>query len=327
MSQISTENPYPSLMQRIRCDLDKNRNLQDKIDQEFDLAYLCCNPPQPSSSSSEPPPSSSSSAPLSSSSSACDTVYESPKIFDEWDWNSGVSTGAGVGVNTWTGMRNARVLTTLPGRVDSKRAKVQDNCILVNGDPLDKRAYHAQFDNDWWNPALTTQAAFYNALFFVVEIDLFKPGETVLWNHIISGDLNNNYNSFTSQTSSNTIGTRLNGAAYASRSRPSWIQNGVQRYIVEMTYNPTSPSPYTNRDLRIRVNGFAIAAQISSVALKRIVGVGVVAPIDYSANSTLNRRLLSILALQDENLNLITNEAIVEAREYLACKWNVTLQS
>lgn len=323
---ISPDNPHQVLMKRIRCDLSKNRNLQDGIEYQFLLSDICCNPP--SSSSSVPPPSSSSSVPPSSSSSSEPPVciFESNYIFDEWDWNEGVDTGLGEGVDTWEGIRNNRVLTTLPGRVDSKRSKVQDGCIFVNGALNDKRAYHAFFDDDWY-PTGETDVYQGNALFFIVEIDLFKTGESILWNHIITGGYDNGYNSFSSQASTNRIGTRTNGATWENIIRPGWIANGVQRYMVEMRYDYAGP--FTGHHFNLMLNGKLIKTVNSTSALKKILGVGVPAPLDYSANSTLNRRLLSVFALRHPVTNhfgRIPETIFQQSRQYLSCKWGITLQ-
>lgn len=234
-----------------------------------------------------------------------------------------MDTGEGEGVNAWTGARKGRVLTTYPARLDAKRAKVQDNCILINGDPLDKRAYHAEFPENWYIPGST---AYHNCIFAIVEIDLFKVGETTLWNHMITGESNASFNSFSTQTSSNTIGTRTNSASYTSIQRPAFITPGVRRYMIEMRYGAMGST--TMNDFTILVNGYPIVQANSPYGCRNIFGVGVVAPQDLAANSTLNRRLLSIFAMKGGFLPHIRleNSELNKARQYLSCVWDIPLE-
>lgn len=255
----------------------------------------------------------------SSSSGGCPPLTQD--IFDEWEWNQGIITGSQGGVDQWIGFRNGRILTTLLGRPEERRAKVEDGAIFSNGAEGFKTAYQASLSSDWYSGF---QTAYSNALFFVVEIDLFKLGETVLWNHLLTGGFDNEYNSFSSQSSTNTIGTRLSGV-YQSISRPLWMTPGLKRYLVEFHYGPQGS--LEANDLKLVLNGFPLIASISSAALKNVLGLGIVAPVDYSANSLLNRRLLSILALKNSNNARLSSQSIIEARNYLACKWNILLQS
>lgn len=324
MSQISEQNPKIPLIHRLRCNLQKNRELSNQIESLVELSVQCCDS---SSSSSSSYSSSSSEIPSSSSSSIAPICeFNSNYIYDEWIWNSGTDNGIGEGVNTWEGVRNSKILTTLPGRNDTKRSKVQNNCILINGSPSDKRAYHAFFEDDWYPPA-GNQPFVGNALFFIVEIDLFKSGETTLWNHLITGGYDNGYNSFSTQTSTQKIGTRTNGI-FNSIDRPAWIQSGVRRYMVEIRYDYAGPG--VGYYVHLHLNGQLIQSVASTSALKKILGVGVVAPLDYSANSTLDRRLLSIFALRHPVTNQfgrIPQFIFEQSREYLACQWGVELQS
>lgn len=315
----------PYLRMRLQCMLQERRNLDQIITDLFDQVGVCC----PSSSSSQVPssssalPSSSSSLPSSSSSVVCPELDEE-MLFDEWIWSEGTNNNGGTGVDTWTGARKGKVLTTVALRPDNKRAKVQDNCILINGDPLDKRAYHAQFPNDWYSGSSDT--AYSNCIFAVVEIDLFKTGESTLWNHIITGQTDASFSTFSSQTSTDTIGSRTNSSVYFSSPRPAWMSAGVKRYIVEMRYGEQGVLGFN--DFNLLVNGYSIVNTGSPYACRNIFGVGVVAPQDISANSTLNRRLLSVLALKnpaglDQRLPV---QKIQNARNYLACNWGVQLE-
>ena len=255
----------------------------------------------------------------SSSSGGCPSATQN--IFDEWDWNQGIITGSQGGVDQWIGMRNGRILTSLLGRPEERRAKVENGSIFSNGADGFKTAYQASLSSDWYSGFST---AYSNALFFIVEIDVFKIGETILWNHLITGGFDNEYNSFTSQSSTNTIGTRTSGV-YHSIPKPLWMTSGVKRYLVEMHYG--AEGSLVANDFQILVNGFPIITTESSFALKNIIGLGVVAPVDFSANSSLNRRLLSILALKNFNNNRLPASSFDEARQYLACKWDILLQA
>lgn len=318
--KITTIGSKKKLNARLECLRQNSDLLRDRIDSLREIRATCCVFP---SSSSSPAPSSSSlpSGSLSSSSSShCTLPMEN--FFDEWVWNSGVETEGGLGVSAWEGS-DGHVIVTMAERPDIRRARVQDGCILSNGAEGAKTAYQAVMPSSWYDHASAVPLR--NALFFVVEIDLFKAGETVLWNHLMSGSLANTYNSFTSQTSTDSIGTRTNGI-YFSAGRPYWMTAGVKRYIVEMRYG--DDSSVTPNDFQVLVNGFPIVTTVSTAALKHVVGVGIVAPLDLAANSNLDRRLLSIFALQHPGgySQRLSASSINAARDYLACKWQVDLQ-
>lgn len=304
-----------NLLAKLGCMREMSDLLRNKIDYLREDRFYCC-----SSSSSSSSSSSNSSSYSSSSSSHCSFPLQD--IYDEWKWFTGVSTGSGLGVDTWTGI-NGKVLTTLAGRPDARRSRVESGSILSNGAEGFKTAYQAQLPNDWYSGS---DVPLGHCLFFVVEIDLFKTGETTLWNHLLSGATAGTYNSFSSQTSTNSIGTRTNGT-YFSIERPAWIQNGVQRYIVELRYG--DDSSLMSNDFNLLLNGYPIITTVSTGTLKDILGVGIVAPTDFSANSTLDRRLLSILALKNEagSTTRLSASSINAARNYLACFWNVELQN
>lgn len=307
-------NPY--LKMRLLCMNQERRALNNIIESLFSKVGECC----PSSSSQ--PPSSSSSIPSSSSSFVC-PEYDTIFLYDEWVWNRNTNNGSGQGVNIWIGTKRGKVLTTYPAREDSKRAKVQDGCILINGSPTDKRAYHALFPNDWYQSGDGT--AYSNCIFAVVEINLLKPGEATLWNHMITGETNFSFNSFSTQASTGTIGTRTNSSIYTNIPAPSIIANQVKRYLVEMRYG--DQDSVTQNDFLVYVNGMPIVQASSPYACRNVFGVGVVAPQDLAANSTLDRRLLSVLTLKNKTSpsSRIPIQEINAARNYLSCIWDIPL--
>lgn len=244
-------------------------------------------------------------------------------IFDEWVWDEGTDNGGGLGVDSWTGIRNGEILQTPALRADINRARVSMDCILCKGGvtELNKTSYQASFQDGHWYDGVNTPYG--HCLFFVVNVDLFKIGEFIDRDSITTGNMAGQFATLRSKTASG-IGIYVDTTAnISSVPPPAWVFPGPHTYIIEMRYGESGS--VTADDFSLYINGHFIVSKTTANALKRALGVGIPSPLDYNHTSTLERKIYSILAVRNHSgyNQRLPIDTIVAAREYLAKKWQV----